>query len=32
MTFGLAVFATVCAGLYPSWRGSIVEPAVQSKT
>jgi putative ABC transport system permease protein len=31
MTFGLAVFATVCAGLYPSWRGSIVEPAVQSK-
>jgi putative ABC transport system permease protein len=32
MTFGVAVFATVCAGLYPSWRGSIVEPAVQSKT
>jgi putative ABC transport system permease protein len=32
MTFGLAVLATVCAGLYPSWRGSIVEPAVQSKT
>jgi putative ABC transport system permease protein len=32
MTFGLSVFATVCAGLYPSWRGSIVEPAVQSKT
>jgi putative ABC transport system permease protein len=31
ITVGLAVLATVCAGLYPSWRGSIVEPAVQSK-
>jgi len=31
MTFGLAVFATVCSGLYPTWRASRVQPAWQLK-
>ncbi|HVC01643.1 MAG TPA: ABC transporter permease [Steroidobacteraceae bacterium] len=30
-TFGLAVFATVCSGLYPTWRASRVQPAWQLK-
>jgi putative ABC transport system permease protein len=31
MTIALSVFATVCSGLYPSWRASRVQPAWQLK-
>lgn len=32
ITVGLAVVATVCSGLYPTWRASLVQPALQLKT
>jgi ABC-type lipoprotein release transport system permease subunit len=32
MTVGAAVVATVCSGLYPTWRASRVQPALQLKT
>lgn len=32
MTVGAAVLATVCSGLYPTWRASRVQPALQLKT
>jgi putative ABC transport system permease protein len=32
ITAGVAVVATVCSGLYPTWRASRVQPARQLKT
>jgi putative ABC transport system permease protein len=32
ITLTLAVLATVCSGLYPTWRASRVEPAWQLKS
>jgi putative ABC transport system permease protein len=32
ITVGVAVLATVCSGLYPTWRASLVQPALQLKT
>jgi putative ABC transport system permease protein len=32
MTVAAAVAATVCSGLYPTWRASRVQPALQLKT
>ena len=32
ITAGVAVVATVCAGFYPTWRASRVQPALQLKT
>jgi putative ABC transport system permease protein len=31
LTFGLSILATICSGLYPSWRASRVQPAWQLK-
>jgi putative ABC transport system permease protein len=31
-TIAVAVMATVCSGLYPTWRASRVQPALQLKT
>ena len=31
LTLGLALFASVCAGLLPAWRAALVTPAVQLK-
>jgi putative ABC transport system permease protein len=32
ITIAVAVVATMCAGLYPTWRASLVQPALQLKT
>ena len=32
ITIAIAVVATMCAGLYPTWRASLVQPALQLKT
>jgi putative ABC transport system permease protein len=32
ITVGVAIVATVCSGLYPTWRASRVQPALQLKT
>ena len=32
ITVGVALAATVCSGLYPTWRASRVQPALQLKT
>jgi len=32
ITVGVAVVATICSGLYPTWRASRVQPALQLKT
>jgi putative ABC transport system permease protein len=32
ITIGVAVVATVCSGLYPTWRASRLQPALQLKT
>lgn len=32
ITAGIAIVATVCSGLYPTWRASRVQPALQLKT
>lgn len=32
MTLVLAILSTVGAGIYPAWRGSIVQPVVQTKS
>lgn len=31
LTLGLAIFASLCAGLLPAWRAALVTPAVQLK-
>jgi putative ABC transport system permease protein len=31
ITAGVAIAATVCSGLYPTWRASRVQPALQLK-
>ena len=31
MTLALAILTTVSAGIYPAWRGSVVQPVTQIK-